>query len=215
MQQTKHSRFMAVGAVCLAAVGASLVTPSAHATPQTFNFQDPKSVNVITITLDSLLEPSTGLAHDITGTVKFDPQAANSLTGKITVSTASLNFANATYTEAAHSDKGLDAKQYPQITFDIKSVSNFKTTRPNVFNALVTGDFSLHGVTRRIAVPVTATFLPGKVAERSMGMAKGDLLVLRSTFNVKRSDYHIAAMMPAALVAENVQVHIAIAGTGK
>ncbi|MBV9470183.1 MAG: YceI family protein [Abitibacteriaceae bacterium] len=197
-------------AVGVASVGAGNV----QAAPQTFNFEDPKGVNVIDVTLDSLLEPSTGLAHGIAGTVRFDPKNPQALTGKITADATTLQFVNKMYTQAAQSDKGLDTKKYPKISFNILKVASVKTTAPNVFAANVTGDFALHGVTKRITVPVTATLLPGKVADRSMGMAKGDLLILRSNFKIKRGDYGIAPAMPAPLVAPDVQIHVAIAGMG-
>ena len=49
----------------------------------------------------------------------------------------------------------------------MKEVTDVKATAPNVYEATVAGDFTLHGVTKRITVPVTATLLAGKAKERS------------------------------------------------
>ncbi len=40
---------------------------------QAFDFKDPKGVNSINIFLDSALEPMTGYASGISGTIIFDP----------------------------------------------------------------------------------------------------------------------------------------------
>jgi polyisoprenoid-binding protein YceI len=68
-----------------------------------------------------------------------------------------------------------------------------------------------HGVTKELTVPVKATYLAGKLNER-MSKMTGDLLVLRSSFSIKRTDFGIKPDMTDKVVAEEIQVRVAIAG---
>src|SRR5690606_23917150 len=78
---------------------------------------------------------------------------------------------------------------------------------------LVHGRLTLKGITRAVTVPVTITHLPGKLGAR-LGDAKiqGDLLVLRATFDVNRSDYGLQPGQMTDKVAETISLSLAIAG---
>ncbi len=54
----------------------------------------------------------------------------------------------------------LESAQHPQITFKSVSVSDVKAAGENAYSLTVNGDLTLHGVTKRIAVPVSATITP-------------------------------------------------------
>jgi polyisoprenoid-binding protein YceI len=58
---------------------------------------------------------------------------------------------NAMHSAVLHSDK------HPQISFKSASVSELKANGSDSYSFTVNGDLTLHGVTKRIAVPVTAT----------------------------------------------------------
>ena len=53
----------------------------------------------------------------------------------------------------------LESAKYQKITFKSVSVSDLKQTG-NGYNFTLNGDLTLHGVTKRIAVPVSATITP-------------------------------------------------------
>ena len=67
-------------------------------------------------------------------------------------------------------------------------------------------------MTKELTVPVTFTYLPGMLGKRSNGAMKGDLLVLRSTFTINRSDYGIKPGQNSDKVAEEIELRLAIAG---
>jgi polyisoprenoid-binding protein YceI len=54
----------------------------------------------------------------------------------------------------------LESAKYQKITFKSVSVSDVKQTGNDAYSFVVNGDLSLHGVTKRIAVPVAATVTP-------------------------------------------------------
>jgi polyisoprenoid-binding protein YceI len=72
----------------------------------------------------------------------------------------------------------LESAKYQKVTFKSVSVSDVKQTGGDAYSFVVNGDLSLHGVTKRIAVPVAATVTPQQL--RATGK-----------YTLKQSDYGI------------------------
>jgi polyisoprenoid-binding protein YceI len=72
----------------------------------------------------------------------------------------------------------LESAKYQKITFKSVSVSDVKQTGSDAYSFVVNGDLSLHGVTKRIAVPVAATVTPQQL--RATGK-----------YTLKQTDYGI------------------------
>ncbi len=176
-----------------------------------FNFEDPKGVNTIRFNLDAPLETISGTTNGVTGTVHFDPADLNAISGSIVVDATSIKVPNPVMQDHIHSEGWINSKKFGEITFEIKSVANVKSSDKSV-TADLTGTFTLHGVSKDITVPVTFAHLPGKLADRSNGKMKGDLLVLRSKFSINRSDYGIKPGQSTDKVAEEIEISLALAG---
>lgn len=183
----------------------------ASAAPQTFDFKDPKGVNNAVFKLDALLEAINGSANGITGTVTFDPANPAATKGKIIIAAASLHVPNPTMKEHLHGEQWLDVAKHQEITFEAKSLSNVKTSGDTT-TAEVTGTFTIKGVSKEITVPAKFTYLKDKLAARTNGMMKGDLLVLRANFVIKRSDFGINPKAPADHVSDAIDLTLSIAG---
>jgi len=181
-----------------------------HAEVQTFDFKDPKGVNNIVFKLDAPLESINGTASGISGTVSADPANPGDVKGTITVDTVSLHVPNPVMKEHMLGEKWLNTTAHPTITFELKSVANVKRDG-NTGTADVTGTFTLKGIKKDITVPVQVTYLPGKLKARG-GDVDGDLLVLRSNFQINRSDFGIQAGQSTDKVAESIDVSLSIAG---
>jgi polyisoprenoid-binding protein YceI len=110
-----------------------------------------------------------------------------------------------------HSEGWLDVAKHPEISFDVKQLKDVKT-EGNVTSATAVGTFSLKGVQKELSVPVKLTYLPGKLADRSGGQMKGDLLVIRSTFTIKRADFNIKPGQNEDKVANEIELTLSIAG---
>ena len=190
---------------------AFLLAASAQAETQSFDFKDPKGVNNATFKLDAPLEAITGTANGISGTVSYDAEKPESLTGKIVVETKSLTIPNPVMTDHMRGADWLDAAKFPEITFEAAKVANVKRDGDNT-TADVTGKFTMHGATNVITVPVKLTYLKGKLAVRSNGQVQGDLLVLRAKFTVKRTDYGINPKAPTDKVADEIELALSLAG---
>jgi polyisoprenoid-binding protein YceI len=72
----------------------------------------------------------------------------------------------------------LESAKYQKITFKSASVGDVKQTGNDTYSFVVNGDLTLHGVTKRIAVPVAATITPRQI--RATGK-----------YTLKQTDYGI------------------------
>jgi|WetSurMetagenome_2_1015567.scaffolds.fasta_scaffold321049_3 polyisoprenoid-binding protein YceI len=192
-------------------LGAIGLTSAALAAPLQFNFKDPKGVNNAVFKLDAPLEAINGSASGISGTVTFDSENPAATTGKIVVASASLHVANPMQKEHLHGAQWMDVAKFPEITFEAKELKNVKV-RGNDTTAEAVGTFTARGVAKEMTLPVKLTYLKDKLAARTNGQMQGDLLVLRSSFTLKRSDFGINPKAPEDKVANEIEITLSVAG---
>jgi len=178
--------------------------------PQTFDFKDPKGINNAAFKLDAPLEAINGSASGISGTVTFDPENPGATKGKIIVATASLMLPNPMQKQHMLSDKWLDAVKFPEITFESKEFKNVRIAGDTT-TADVTGTFTLKGVSKELTVPVKLTCLKDKLGQRAPNQ-KGDLLVIRASFTIKRNDFNIMPGQFEDKVSDTIELTLSIAG---
>jgi polyisoprenoid-binding protein YceI len=183
---------------------------AALATPETFDFKDPKGVNNAVFKLDAPLEAVSGNATGISGKVTFDPADPGATSGKIVVASASLHVGNPMQLEHLRSDKWMDVARYPEISFEAKALKNLKTSGDTT-TADVTGTFTCKGIAKEIAVPVKFTYLKDKLGKRVPNM-NGDLLVIRADFAIKRSDFGLMPGQMEEKVSDTIELTLSIAG---
>lgn len=73
----------------------------------------------------------------------------------------------------------LESAKYQKITFKSVSFDNMKQTGDNNYSFTLNGDLTLHGVTKRVAIPVTATMTPEQLR------ANGKYTLKQSDFGIK------------------------------
>jgi len=73
----------------------------------------------------------------------------------------------------------LESAKYPKITFKSASVGDLKQAGGDSYSFTLNGDLTLHGVTKRIAVPVTATITPQQLR------ATGKYTLRQTDFGIK------------------------------
>jgi len=189
---------------------AAVLSFGAFAAPQTFDFKDPKGVNNVIFKTDAVLESINGAASGVSGTVTFDPANPAGTKGKIVVAANSLTVPNKMMNEHLFGPMWLDVKTYPEITFDVKELKNVKTSADTT-TADAIGTLTLHGVSKEMTVPVKLTYLPGKLGQRVPNM-KGDLLVIRTNFDLKRNDFKINPGSGNDKVSDDINLSLSIAG---
>lgn len=73
----------------------------------------------------------------------------------------------------------LESAKYPQMLFKSVSVSDLTTGAGGEFRFRLTGDLTLHGVTKRVTIPVSAFLTPGQLR------AVGKYTLKQSDFGIK------------------------------
>lgn len=176
---------------------------------QTFKFADNK--NQATFFSNTPLEDITGVSNDVKGSVSFNISDLKSLKGKVTVTTESIKTGIDMRDGHLHGEGWLNAVSYPEISFNIKKVGTVKTVADNKVTAEVTGDFTLHGVTKEVTTNATLTYLDE--TEQTKLRAPGDLLGVQAKFNIKLSDYGISNQIIGQKVSENIEISVNMVGS--
>jgi polyisoprenoid-binding protein YceI len=139
-----------------------------------------------------------GVFRDFTGTLDYDPADPAHARIDVVVQAASLDTKNDTRDQVVRSDDFLDAPRFPTLEFHSSAVDrNF-----------VTGNLTIHGVTRRVRFPVTSL---GTHEIPSVGRMAG----FETTFTISRRDYGVLGSgwgaVPGVL-GDAVELHITIGG---
>ena len=178
---------------------------------QTFNFEDKHKRNQATFFSTTPLEDITGVSNDVKGEVTFNVSDIKTLKGSISIPTASIKTGIDLRDEHLRSGNWLNAANFPDITFVIKKVGDVKVSSDNKLEAKVTGDFSVHGVTKEVVADVTMTYLDAN--EQTKQKAPGDLLGVQAKFKIVLSDYDIDNMIVGQKVADDIEINANIFGS--
>ena len=101
-----------------------------------------------------------GKTSKVSGAIVADPAAPSAATVDVTVNMASLDTGNGLRNREMK-ELYLDTKQYPTAKFKSVSVEGPASVAPNQpADIKVTGDFTLHGVTKRMTIPVRVVLIP-------------------------------------------------------
>lgn len=191
-------------------IAAVSLCSSAFAEKLVFDFADAKGVNTVRFTLDAPLESISGTANGISGTITADPTNPADIEGKIIVQAETLHVPNPVMKGHMHGEDWLDINTHETITFELKEVTNVQRDGDSG-TADVVGTFTLRGISKDMTVPVRVTYLPGRLSERSPDL-EGDILVIRSDYTIKRSDFGIKPGQAEDKVADEIEISMSIAG---
>ena len=178
---------------------------------QTFNFEDQRGRNQVTFFSSTPLEDINGLGNDVKGGITFNVNDLKSLKGKVSVTVASIKTGIDLRDEHMHSAGWLNAESYPEIIFEIKKVTDVKSIADNKLTAKVTGNFTLHGVTKEAIAEATLTYLDE--SETTKQRTPGDLLGVQAKFNIKLSDYGISNKVVGQKVSEDIEIGVNMIGS--
>lgn len=109
-----------------------------------------KAHSAATFKIKHMMANVTGRFAEFSGTVNADRETPANSSVEFTIHTASITTATPDRDKHLRSSDFFDVEKYPTITF--KSVKVVPTKAPDTFN--VSGDLTMHGVTKRITLPV-------------------------------------------------------------
>ena len=185
----------------------------AQAEELSFDFKDPRGVSQVAFSLDAPLESINGTAKGIAGTVLVDPDNLSTARGKIVVATKSLVVPNPIMRMHLLSKDWLNARSNPEISFEIKKVGRVTKKSADASEVEVTGTFTLSQVTKEVLTKADVIYLPGKLGETTNNKIHGDLLVVRSNFKIRRSDFGIRAGEFLDKVADEISLFVNLVGS--
>jgi polyisoprenoid-binding protein YceI len=190
-----------------AAVSAALL-PAAPlaAAPRTYTIaHDGK--NVAGFRIDDAVETIDGTTPKLTGTIVADPDDAAASSVDLRVDLSALDTGIG-LRDSHIRDEYVETKKFPQATFRSVSVAAPAGT-PIVANqpveVSVTGDFTMHGVTKRITAPVRIVLIPAsEITKASRG--PGDWIHATASFPLTLSDFGIK--VPTSFASDRIDVRL-------
>jgi polyisoprenoid-binding protein YceI len=129
------------------------------------------------------------------GTIVLDEQDVSKSTVDVTIDAASINTENSFRDKDLRSPNFFNVAQFPTLTFRSVAV---KPVSKDQFE--VTGDFTLHGVTKRITIPISATGVTSTPKETRAGF--------EGNITLNRNDYGISYM--SGIVGEDVSITLGV-----
>jgi len=140
--------------------GAMLLTASGlFAQSRTYDVK-PDAKNVAEFHAEDSYDAFDGKTNKLTGAIVADPAKPSAATVEIAVDMASLDTANSLRNREMR-ELYLETKKYPTASFKSVSVEGPASCAPNQpADIKVTGDFALHGVTKRMTIPVRVVLIP-------------------------------------------------------
>ncbi len=132
------------------------------------------------------------------GTVMLDPEKPDASRFDVTVATDSVMVPNDKLLGELKSDQWLDAAKYPEVTY-----KSTKVVRTGPDTAKVTGDFTLHGVTRPLTLDVKFN------GAGTNPLDKAYTAGFDATGKIRRSDYGVKTYVP--LIGDEVDIRISAA----
>lgn len=127
------------------------------------------------------------VASDFSGQVQLTPQSITPASLRLVVKAASLHETGADFTDQQKQiidkelkDIVLHPDQYPEIVFQSTNVTTRPAKTGSGYDVKLTGNLTLHGVTRQIEIPATVTL-------------NGDEMRAVGKFSIDRDNYNVKA----------------------
>lgn len=193
----RYSRFVAILAVL-----ASFVVP-VFAETETFSVD--KAHTLVGFRIRHFVSKVEGRFKDFDGTIWIDREHPSASKVELTMQAASIDTSNEGRDKDLRSDNFFDVAKYPTLTFKSTKVE------PKGKDAYeVTGDFTMHGVTKSITVPVKNGGFVKVKGRNGMGEKTG----FEISFPLNRKDFGITWNRPldqgGFMLSDDVEINVQI-----
>ena len=161
-----------------------------YAAPRTYVVRN-DGKNLASFHLPDALESIDGTTTDVAGSIVADPENPAGSSVRVMVDLSTLDTGLALRNRHLR-ERYVETRKYPNATFmSVSIVSPSATIEPNQPVELsVIGDFTMHGTTHRMTLPVRVILIPETGITRS-SRGPGDWIHATSTFKLKLSEFGI------------------------
>ena len=171
--------------------------------------------NQISVFSESTLEDFTVVCNEIAGQWQVNPGDVEAIHGRFAARVKDLKTGIDLRDHHLRGADWLDAGKYPEIVIKIAHAADVKKVEKNSAEMKLIGTCSLHGRTRDARIPCTLTYLDE--SPETMRRAKGDLVRLRASFEIKLSDYNVLGPKGSNViglkVADNLPIKVTVFGS--
>jgi len=181
------------------ALASLLATGTAvHAAPVTYTLDPGHTMVLFSWSHFGFSNPTANLGG-VQGTLVYDAAAPTKATVDVTLPLSALDTHVPALDEHLKKPDFFDAEKYPTITF-----KSTKVAAAGKDKLKVTGDLTVHGVTKPVTLDVTVN----KVGDHPM--LKAPAAGFNATAMIKRSDFGVGAYVPA--VSDEIKISITTEG---
>jgi len=189
----------AILTAALATVSALFLSSTAFAASETYNIDSGHSF--ANFSIRHVVAKTSGSFNDIKGVIKIDRDNLTNSSVDAKISVASISTGLAKRDDHIKKPEYLDAVNFGEISF----VSN-KVEAKSVTEGVITGKFTMHGVTKEIAIPF-------KVLGFGADPWGGERSGFEARTIIKASDYGFNWMAkPNAPVGDDIEVTLLLEG---
>ena len=178
-----------------AGMAAALALPAAAAT-STWQL-DPAHSSAQFAVKHLAISTVRGAFTKVNGTVQFDDKDITKSTVDVTIDVASVDTRQPDRDKDLRSDHFFDADHFPTITFKSKKVEQVAPGKLKI-----TGDLTIHGVTKEAVLDVDGPSAPIKDPWGNQRMG------ISASTTINRSDFSVGANYPAAIVGQDISISI-------
>lgn len=156
----------------------------------------------VTFKIRHMMSKVTGRFGDFSGTITLDQEHPENASVDFTINAASIDTDNDRRNAHLRSEDFFDVEKYPEMTFKSTKIEK---TGENAYD--VTGDFTMHGVTKSITIPVD-------ILGFGTGMRGKPMAAFETNFKLNRKDYGVlwnrTLDTGGLLLGDDVQVDITL-----
>jgi polyisoprenoid-binding protein YceI len=199
--KTNRAHFLVVALFLALLPGFAFAAPPSSQ-PKTYRIS--KTYTTLSFTATKwMVFKEEGMFQDFSGTLTYDSADPLACAIDVTVQSASLDTRNSTRDGVLRSDDFFDVARYPTLSFRSASIAS-----AGADSLSVTGDLTIHGVTKRITVPVRvigARVMPGI----------GDFAGFETSFTIDRRDFGVLGTRWSGnkiAIDPAVSIHLIIGG---
>lgn len=176
-----------------------------------FYVDDQAGSNQISFSSQSTIEDFTGVCNKVRGECTIDPKDLESFKGRFSIRVADMRTGIDLRDSHLRSADWMDAEKFPEIVIEVTSIEVAKKTAANTATMTLVGTCSFHGKSNAIKIPAKFTYLDE--SPKTQQKVKGDLVVLRTEFKVKLSEFGVAGPKGAETIGLKVSDDIEIKAT--